>query len=145
MSKNHAGTPQPGSDEINRAYEEGWVENHALAFIGDTLFAKGRESAGAGLSLSYRKMKLAGSSLAVMRRWLVTEQPCPRHRRGVSQRRLTFTHHRPFYPGLVNVPRHWARCNPQGTQIAFLMRDDNGIVQLWLISAQGRRAAPVNP
>ncbi len=26
---------------------------------------------------------------------------------------------------------------PQGTQIAFLMRDDNGIVQLWLISPQG--------
>lgn len=52
------------------------------------------------------------------------------------QRRLTFTHHR-AYPGLVNVPRHWVRCNPQGTQIAFLMRDDNGIVQLWLISPQG--------
>ncbi|MBD4005232.1 DUF3748 domain-containing protein, partial [Xanthomonas citri pv. citri] len=56
--------------------------------------------------------------------------------RGVVQRRLTFTHHR-AYPGLVNVPRHWVRCNPQGTQIAFLMRDDNGIVQLWLISPQG--------
>ncbi|MCP5768165.1 DUF3748 domain-containing protein, partial [Klebsiella pneumoniae] len=27
-------TPQPGSDEINRAYEEGWVGNHTLAFIG---------------------------------------------------------------------------------------------------------------
>lgn len=39
-------TPQPGSDEINRAYEEGWVGNHALAFIGDTLSPKG-ESAGA--------------------------------------------------------------------------------------------------
>jgi hypothetical protein len=32
----------------------------------------------------------------------------------------------------VNVPRHWVRSNPQATQIAFLMRDDNGIVQLWL-------------
>ncbi len=36
-------TPQPGSDEINRAYEEGWVGNHALAFIGDTLSAKGEK------------------------------------------------------------------------------------------------------
>ena len=34
----------------------------------------------------------------------------------------------------MNVPRHWVRSNPEGTQIAFLMRDDNGIVQLWLIS-----------
>ena len=37
----------------------------------------------------------------------------------------------------MNVPRHWVRSNPQGTQIAFLMRDDKGIVQLWLISPQG--------
>ncbi len=36
-------TPQPGSDEINRAYEEGWVGNHALAFIGDTLSPKGEK------------------------------------------------------------------------------------------------------
>ena len=55
---------------------------------------------------------------------------------GVMQRRLTFTHHN-RYPGLVNVPRHWVRSNPQGTQVAFLMRDDNGVVQLWLISPEG--------
>lgn len=30
-------TPEPGSDEINRAYEEGWVGNDRLAFIGDTV------------------------------------------------------------------------------------------------------------
>ncbi|MCZ5798099.1 DUF3748 domain-containing protein, partial [Escherichia coli] len=33
--------PAPGSDEINRAYEEGWVGNHTLAFIGDTLAENG--------------------------------------------------------------------------------------------------------
>ena len=52
------------------------------------------------------------------------------------QQRLTFTHKR-AYPGLVNVPRHWVRSNPQATRIAFLMRDDAGIVQLWLISPEG--------
>jgi hypothetical protein len=36
-------TPVPGSDEINRAYEEGWVGNHALAFIGDTLSSNGEK------------------------------------------------------------------------------------------------------
>ena len=35
--------PQPGSDEINRAYEEGWVGNNRLAFIGDTLSAQGEK------------------------------------------------------------------------------------------------------
>jgi hypothetical protein len=38
-------TPKPGSDEINRAYEEGWVGENRLAFIGDTLSVNG-ESAG---------------------------------------------------------------------------------------------------
>ncbi|MCK8296011.1 biopolymer transporter Tol, partial [Erwinia amylovora] len=49
--------PQPGSDEINRAYDEGWVGNRgylradgsrqrwALAFIGDTLSASGEKVA----------------------------------------------------------------------------------------------------
>ncbi len=55
---------------------------------------------------------------------------------GINQRRLTFTHQR-RYPGLVNVPRHWVRANPQATEIAFLMRDDAGVVQLWLIPPAG--------
>lgn len=37
----HNADPAPGSDEINRAYEEGWVGNRALAFIGDTLAVNG--------------------------------------------------------------------------------------------------------
>ncbi len=40
-------TPVPGSDEINRAYEEGWVSDQRLAFIGDTLSLTGEKSAGA--------------------------------------------------------------------------------------------------
>ena len=127
-------TPQPGSDEINRAYEEGWVGNHALAFIGDTLSLNGEkvpELFIVELPQNENGWKAAGEEPLSG-----TESTLPAPPRGVVQRRLTFTHHR-TYPGLVNVPRHWVRCNPQGTQIAFLMRDDNGIVQLWLISPQG--------
>src|SRR5476649_710145 len=48
-------TPAPGSDDINRAYEEGWIggegylkpdgrrQRWALAFIGDTLSANGEK------------------------------------------------------------------------------------------------------
>ncbi|WP_044328873.1 hypothetical protein, partial [Citrobacter amalonaticus] len=65
-----------------------------------------------------------------------TDSSLPAPPRGVTQRRLTFTHaHR--FPGLATVPRHWVRSNPQATEIAFLMRDEAGIVQLWLISPQG--------
>ncbi|EEW4358641.1 DUF3748 domain-containing protein [Escherichia albertii] len=127
-------TPQPGSDEIDRAYEEGWVGNHALAFIGDTLSLKAEKVP--ELFIVELPQDEAGWKAAGDAPLSGTETTLPAPPRGVVQRRLTFTHHR-AYPGLVNVPRHWVRCNPQGTQIAFLMRDDNGIVQLWLISPQG--------
>lgn len=127
-------TPQPGSDEINRAYEEGWVGNHALAFIGDTLSTAGKivpELFIVTLPDSEQGWKQEGDEPLVG-----TESSMPAPPAGVVQRRLTFTHQQ-RYPGLVNMPRHWVRANPQATAIAFLMRDDNGVVQLWLISPQG--------
>lgn len=127
-------TPAPGSDEINRAYEEGWVGNHALAFIGDTLAENGDkvpELFIVELPQDEAGWKQPGGAPLA---GTATTMPAPPA--GVSQRRLTFTHHR-RYPGLVNVPRHWVRANPQATAIAFLMRDDAGVVQLWLISPQG--------
>lgn len=127
-------TPVPGSDEINRAYEEGWVGNHALAFIGDTLAENGDkvpELFIVDLPQDEAGWKQPGGGPLA---GTATTMPAPPA--GVSQRRLTFTHHR-RYPGLVNVPRHWVRANPQATAIAFLMCDDAGVVQLWLISPQG--------
>lgn len=127
-------TPVPGSDEINRAYEEGWVGNHALAFIGDTLAENGDkvpELFIVDLPQDEAGWKQPGGGPLA---GTATTMPAPPV--GVSQRRLTFTHHR-RYPGLVNVPRHWVRANPQATAIAFLMCDDAGVVQLWLISPQG--------
>lgn len=52
---------------------------------------------------------------------------------GVRQRRLTFTAERRF-PGLATSPRHWLRTSPDGSAIACLMKDDEGVVQLWLVS-----------
>ncbi|MDI3361512.1 DUF3748 domain-containing protein [Lelliottia sp. V89_10] len=127
-------TPHPGSDEINRAYEEGWVGNHRIAFIGDTLSERGEkvpELFIVDLPKDEAGWKRAGDAPL---EGTVETMPAPPA--GVVQRRLTFTHAN-RYPGLVNVPRHWVRSNPQGSEIAFLMRDDNGIVQLWLIAPEG--------
>lgn len=127
-------TPAPGSDEINRAYEEGWVGNDRLAFIGDTLSERGEkvpELFIVALPRDEAGWKQPGSAPL---QGTATSLPAPPA--GVAQQRLTFTHHR-AYPGLVNAPRHWVRCNPQATQIAFLMRDEAGVAQLWLISPQG--------
>lgn len=134
--------PRPGSDEINRAYEEGWVGNNgylkadgseqrrALAFIGDTRSASGEkvpELFIVDLSEEEAVWKQADPG---------REATMPAPPPGVMQRRLTFTHHR-RYPGLATTPRHWVRSNPQGSAIAFLMQDDEGAAQLWLISPQG--------
>jgi Tol biopolymer transport system component len=62
-----------------------------------------------------------------------TTRPSPP--RGTQQRRLTYTANRKF-PGLQG-PRHWLRSSPDGTKIAFLMRDDAGVVQIWTISPNG--------
>lgn len=126
--------PVPGSDEINRAYEEGWVGDDRLAFIGDTLAENGEkvpELFIVTLPGNEQGWKQPGDAPL---EGTATSLPAPP--KGIMQQRLTFTHKR-AYPGLVNVPRHWVRSNPQATRIAFLMRDDAGIVQLWLISPEG--------
>lgn len=134
--------PTPGSDEIKRACEEGWVGNNgylradgprqkrALAFQGSVVTAKGETLSEVFIAdLPEDLTQPAEASLA----GTATTRPNPP--RGVVQRRLTFTTERKF-PGLQG-PRHWLRCSPDGSRIAFLMKDDAGIVQLWTISPNG--------
>lgn len=61
---------------------------------------------------------------------------------GTRQRRLTFTDHRAA-PGVSAVPRHSLRTSPDGALIAFLMKDDAGVVQIWTISPNGGEARQV--
>jgi Tol biopolymer transport system component len=70
-----------------------------------------------------------------------TETHLPFPPRGTVQRRLTRTAQR-RYPGLQG-PRHWLRSAPDGSAIAFLMKDDAGIVQLWTVSPLGGDPVPV--
>ncbi|EOV9018479.1 DUF3748 domain-containing protein [Cronobacter muytjensii] len=138
--------PRPGSDEINRAYEEGWVGHNgyqkadgrwqprALAFIGDTLTPAGVKAPELFIvDLPEDETAWKTPGVAPLEG---TPDSMPAPPAGIMQRRLTFTHDR-RYPGLATTPRHWMRSNPQGTAIAFLMKDDNGVAQLWLISPQG--------
>ena len=139
-------SPQPGSDEINRASEEGWVGNHgylkpdgsqqrwALAFIGDTVSPKGEkvpELFIVDLPENKEAYFQAGSEPI---EGTPTSLPAPPA--GIEQTRLTFTHQQ-RYPGLATQPRHWVRSSPDGSLLAFLMRDDAGIVQMYLISPNG--------
>ena len=134
--------PRPGSDEINRAFEESWVgangyiradgarQPHALAFQGQVVSAAGQTLSEVFIvNLPEDVTQPGGGPLCG------TETRAPYPPLGTTQRRLTFTADRQF-PG-IQGPRHWLRSSPDGSQIAFLMKDDAGIAQFWTISPNG--------
>jgi hypothetical protein len=134
--------PRPGSDEIARAFEEAWVgtdgylrpdgtrQRRALAFQGQVVTERGETISEVFLvDLPDDVTNPGDGPLA----GTATRRPFPP--RGTAQRRLTFTAGRKF-PGLQG-PRHWLRSSPDGSRIAFLMRDDAGTVQLWTVAPNG--------
>jgi hypothetical protein len=134
--------PRPGSDEIAKAFEEGWVgsngylrsdgtrQNRAVAFQGHVATPSGETISEVFVAdipddvTAPGDEPLEGTS---------TTRPAPP--KGTRQRRLTYTATRKF-PGLQG-PRHWLRSASDGSRIAFLMRDERGVVQLWTISPHG--------
>ncbi len=144
--------PQPGSDDINRAYEEGWIgdegylrtdghrQRWALAFTGDTVSLSGEKVP--EVFIVDLPDNMADYAHQGNEPLAGTETTLPAPPQGIRQRRLTFTHER-VYPGLATSPRHWLRSSPDGRAIAFLMKDDNGVVQLWTVAPTGGRLRQV--
>ena len=140
--------PEPGSDEIKKAFEEAWVgtngylkaggerQKRAIAFQGLVVTPRGET-----LSEAFIVDLPENPTLAAHGPLEGTATRMPHAPRGVAQRRLTFTAERK-YPGLQG-PRHWLSSSPDGSWIALLMRDDAGIVQLWTVSPQGAPLAQV--
>lgn len=135
--------PRPGSDEIARAFEEGWVgsrgylrsdgtwQHRALAFLGQVTAPSGKMHAEVFIVDLPDDLTRPGRAPL---EGTATTRPAPPA--GVSQRRLTYTADEP-HPGVVTVPRHWLRVSPDGERIAFLRRDATGVVQLWTVSPRG--------
>ena len=134
--------PNPGSDEIKRACEEAWVgangyvrpdgtrQSRALAFQGSVVSTNGESIVEVFIAdLPDDLTKPSDSPFGITD----DHRPCPP--KDVTQRRLTFTAERRF-PG-IQGPRHWLRCSPDGSRIAFLMKDEAGIVQLWTVAPSG--------
>ncbi|MFA6563205.1 MAG: DUF3748 domain-containing protein [Verrucomicrobiia bacterium] len=106
--------PKPGSDEIKKAFEEGWVGQRALAFQGQVVTEKGETISEVFIADLPDDLMQPGSEARI------------------TQRRLTFTANRKF-PG-IQGPRHWLRSSSEGSRIAFLMKDDAGMAQFWTVS-----------
>ncbi len=140
--------PRPGSDELSRAYEEGWVgdkgylradgsrQPRALAFLGN--LAAGDGGAFSEVFIADLPDDLTRPGPAGPLEGSADRLPNPPA--GVVIRRLTRTGDRPK-PGLRG-PRHWLRSHPDGSLIAFLDEDDKGIVQVFGVAPAG---GPVRP
>ena len=134
--------PRPGSDDIQRACEEGWVgtngylrpdgsrQRHALAFQGQVLTRQDAPISEVFMVDLPDDLTRPGDGPLC---GTATRTPYPPA--GTAQRRLTFTADCPF-PG-IQGPRHWLRSSPDGSRIAFLMKDSAGVVQLWTVSPNG--------
>jgi hypothetical protein len=134
--------PRPGTDDIERAFEEGWVgtngymrvdgsrQGRALAFQGIVRSPKGEPIPEVFIVDLPEDLTIMGNGPLAG-----TETTAPRPPKGCVQRRLTHTVDRK-YPGIRGV-RHWLRSSPDGSRIAFLMADDQGIPQIWTVSPNG--------
>ena len=135
-------SPRPGSDEISKAFEEGWIgtegylrsdgsrQKRALAFQGNVVSASGETLSEVFIVDLPDRLDIPGDGPLAGTDFLRPFPPA-----STVQRRLTRTENRP-HPGLQG-PRHWLRSSPDGSQIAFLMKDDEGVAQLWAVSPNG--------
>ena len=129
--------PQPGSDQIDRAYEDAWLGNDGLqlAFLGDVM----GQSRARFTELFHLQLPTELTEPGPLGPLAGTETTRPRPPRGVVQRRLTHTEDRSV-PGIVG-PRHWPRSLPDGSLIFCLMSDSEKQPQLWSVSPSSGRVS----
>ena len=138
--------PAPGSDEIDKAFDECWIgkdgyiktdgsrQHKAIAFQGNVKDASGKtiteifvSDIDEGLTQANLDKNVAG-----------TEDTRPAVPKGITQHRITFMANlsRSFGKG-AKGPRNWLRSSADGSQIFFLSEDDKEVVQVYAVSPNG--------
>lgn len=131
--------PAPGSDEISHAASDSWVGTNgytsqngtrqiARAFLGTVKDQNGHDVPEVFIVDIPEDITQPGP-LGPLEGTL-TDFPMPP--KGTTQRRLTFTADS-SHPGCSGI----VRSSPDGSQLAFLAKDDNGINQIFAISPKG--------
>ncbi len=135
--------PSPGSDEIQKAYEEVWIGNkgylhpsgkrirRALAYQGDLLDKDGNLFTEVFVSDIPDDIEQLVESPGLQG----TGTSLPTVPEAVVQRRITYTSDRK-YKG-VQGPRQWLRTSPEGDRIFYYAKSDDGLVQIYSISPNG--------
>lgn len=131
--------PAPGSDEIDKAFDEGWIgkqgykkadgtwQNRAVAFQGNVKNEKNETIAEVfvtdipdDITKAETGKPLEGTTISR-----------PNKPLGCSQRRVTHTQHG------IQGPRHWLKSLSDGSLILFLAKDEKGMVQVFGVSPNG--------
>ncbi len=131
--------PAPGSDEISHAASDSWVGTNgyitqngktqiARAFLGTVKDENGNDVPEVFIVDIPDDITQAGPLGPL--EGTATDFPMPP--KGTVQRRLTFTANSP-QPGCTGI----VRSSPDGSQLAFLAKDANGISQIFTISPNG--------
>ena len=113
--------PTPGSDEINKAFDECWLapvtggatNNYSIAFQGNTIDESGQQVTEIFV-VDIDKEKILGDKDAVGK-----EGERPKVPQGIWQRRLT-------YGANLSDLRHWLRSSHDGKYIYAVAKDEQG-------------------
>ena len=127
-------TPKFGSDEISRAYEDCWIDDRTLSFLGDCRNDRGElvtELFICELPENIQNLKRQRSD-DDDRKIEGTETSYPMPPTSVLQRRITRTANGGGCQGSV---RFWPRADPvDPSSIAILLKDLKGVFQIFLVS-----------
>ncbi|WP_439554850.1 DUF3748 domain-containing protein [Dyadobacter sp.] len=135
--------PVPGSDEISHAANDSWIGRNgyyksdgtrqmARAFLGTVIDNEGNEVPEVfvvDIPEEITKPGILGSLEG-------TDSDFPMPPAGTVQRRITFTANSAF-PGCSGI----VRSSPDGSRLAFLAKDENGITQIFTISPLGGKTS----
>ena len=131
--------PKPGSDEVDKAFDECWVgkdgyvkangtrQHKAIAYQGNIRDKNGNTVTELFIADIAENISKANFSKNIAG----TEKNRPSVPEQISQRRITFTEKG------VKGPRHWLRSNPDGSLIFFLSEDKKGLIQVFAVSPNG--------
>lgn len=139
--------PKPGSDEIQRAYEESWLDgkgqqagdgslpSRRLVFLGDILSSDGKKVTELFVvDLPENVVDCDRNHRARTDGKEKRLEPCPE----IQQRRLTYLLDG-YEPGLQGI-RFWPRSTPDGVYVFVLKKDRQGVVQFWRVHSKDGRA-----